>query len=86
MTEPTQDMSLEEAQRQLWAAIAAITKAGFMLAPPPEIKFSVVKPDGWRRHVVVATAPGIDVVVERFWSWDRADDLAQKLNGIMRSK
>lgn len=84
MTEPAQGMTLEEAQKQIWAAVEAITKAGFTLAPPAEVSFSVTKPEGWRRHQVVCTFSGRSVVIERFWSWDRADTLAAHLNDLVK--
>lgn len=85
MTEPDQDANLEEAKLQLFAAARKLVEAGFTLKPPPDIDFSVVKPNGWRRHQVVCTWDDHQVVVERFWSWDRAVDLANRLNEIRRS-
>jgi hypothetical protein len=77
-----EDMSVEELQRQLWAAVNAIVSAGFTLEPPPVITFSVRKPEGWKRHEVICHVGSREEVVERFWSWDRADDLCIRLNQI----
>ena len=79
------DMDIEEARRRIFAAIRVLTEHGFSLQPAPEVCFTVVKPDGWRRHQVVCVAGEQSKVVERFWSWDRADDLAQNLNAIRRT-
>lgn len=78
-------VSLEEAVRRMRAAIRVLTEVGYVLQPQPEVCFVVIKPAGWKRHEVVCTAGGRHEVVERFWSWDRADNLAERLNSIRRT-
>lgn len=94
MTEPTpvthpapllEGTTLEEAQRRIAAAIRVLSSSGYTLSPAPEVKFTVHKPNGWAKHQVVCTVGEVSEVVERFWSWDRADDLAERLNQIRRS-
>jgi hypothetical protein len=80
-----QGMTLEEAKRRMVAALRVLTEEGYTLTPQPEVCFVVIKPDGWRRHQVVCTAGGHHEIVERFWSWDRANDLATRLNAIRRT-
>lgn len=47
--------------------------------------FTVVKPAWWKRHVVEAhMKSGLVYPMARFWSWDKADDLAEKLNTVLR--
>lgn len=79
------DMDLNEAKRRIFAAIRVLTEHGFTLSPQPEVCFIVVKPAGWRRHQVVCTVGEAPHVVERFWSWDRADNLATRLNTVRRT-
>jgi len=78
-------MDLDEAKRRISAAIRVLTEHGFTLTPESEASYSVTKPDGWRRHQVVCSVGGTTYVVERFWSRDRADDLASRLNAIRRT-
>jgi hypothetical protein len=78
-------MGLEEARRRMRAAIRVLADEGYVLQPQPEVCFIVVKPSGWRRHEVICVVGEHHDVVERFWSWDRADNLAVRLNAIRRT-
>lgn len=85
LIESSLPVDLEEAQRRIAAAIQALSEsAWYMVLPPAQIDFSVEKPDGWRRHEVVCYMGNKRMIVERFWSWDRADDLCIRLNRIGR--
>lgn len=82
---PREDMDAEEAARRIASAILVLTKPGYKISPSPRSSFTVEKPSGWRRHEVVCYVNDQREVVERFWSWDRADDLAERLNNIWRT-
>lgn len=45
----------------------------------PSIKFYMIKPAWYRRHVVIAQVGSQHIPVMRSWSWDRADNLMFKL-------
>ena len=55
----------------------------------PSIGFSVLKMKWWHRNTVWMSSKTTDGgwLVEpiiSFWSWDKADDFAEMLNGIVR--
>lgn len=79
------DMTLEEAQRRIMAAVQVLTEIGFTVTPAAERRYTVEKPDGFRRHQVVCRVGDTVTVIERFWQWDRADDLCERLNRIERT-